>query len=155
MREALVQVLTELLEGAASRDSLMLNPDDPGLFRSLASLSAGQASALPANGGASIAAHVDHLRYGLEMLNRWSRGEDPPNDYSASWTRTAVSEEQWQALQRALRGEALAWRDAIAQPSRLAKLDLAPVVASVAHLGYHFGAIRQIDRSIKGPAARD
>ena len=155
MGEALVKVLTELLDGAASRDSVMLNPDDPGLFRSLARLSAAQASAVPANGGSPIAAHVDHLRYGLEMLNRWSRGEDPPNDYSASWTRTTVSEEQWQTLQQALRAEALAWREVIAQPSRLAQLDPARVVASVAHIGYHLGAIRQIDRSVRGPAARD
>jgi hypothetical protein len=36
-----------------------------------------EASAVPSGGGASIAAHVDHLRYGLELLNRWTRGEKP------------------------------------------------------------------------------
>lgn len=154
MVDALVKVLTELLDGAGST-GLLLNPHDPGLFRSLARLSAGQASLVPPNGGASIAAHVDHLRYGLEMLNRSSRGEDPPSDYSASWTRTTVSEAEWHSRLDALRAEAIAWRDVLAQPSRLAQLDLATVIGSIAHLGYHFGAIRQIDRSVRGPSAQD
>jgi hypothetical protein len=32
-------------------------------------------------------------------------------------------------------------------------MELNGVVASVAHLAYHLGAIRQIDRSIQGPKA--
>ena len=33
--------------------------------------------------------------------------------------------------------------------------ELTGVAASVVHLAYHIGAIRQIDRSIRGPAATD
>jgi hypothetical protein len=32
-------------------------------------------------------------------------------------------------------------------------MELNGVIASVAHLAYHLGAIRQIDRSIQGPKA--
>ena len=155
MGDALVKLLSELLDGAPSQGALALNPDDPGLLISLARLSAAEASKAPANGGSSIAAHVDHLRYGLELLNRWSRGENPASDFSASWTRTTVSEEQWRALQDALRAEAAAWRGVVAQAAGLAQFDLAVVAGSVAHLAYHLGAIRQIDRSIRGPAAWD
>jgi hypothetical protein len=154
MLDALVRVLSEILDGPGS-NGVMLNPDDPGLFRSLARLSAAQASAIPLSGGASIAAHVDHLRYGLELTNLWSRGENPPTNYSASWSRTTVSEAEWQSRLDALRDEALAWRDVVSQPVRLAKLDLGVVVGSITHLAYHFGAIRQIDRSIRGPEAQD
>ena len=36
-----------------------------------------------------LPAHVDHLRYGFELLNRWTENHDPfvDADYSASWRR--------------------------------------------------------------------
>jgi hypothetical protein len=149
-------LLSELLDGSAPQAAWMLNPNDPGILKSLDKLSAEKASASPA-GGASIAAHVDHLRYGLGLLNRWSRGEEPfkDADYSASWTRTTVSEEEWALRREALRNEAYAWRETLKRPRRLNDFELTGVVASVAHLAYHLGAIRQIDRSIRGPSARD
>ena len=135
----------------------MLNPDDPGLLRSLDKLSAAAASLVTHGGGASIAAHVDHVRYGLELLNRWRAGENPfaDADYSASWRRVTVSESEWAALRAGLRTEIHKWMDAVRQPRELSEIELTGVVASVVHLAYHLGAIRQIDRSIRGPSARD
>jgi hypothetical protein len=153
----LVQLLNELLDGSVTGAAWMLNPEDPGLLRSLAKLSAAEASAIPSAGGASVAAHVDHLRYGLSLLNRWSQGEQPfaDADYSASWRRTAVSEPEWESLREALRREATAWREALQRPRALSQFELTGVVASVAHLAYHLGAIRQLNRATRGPAARD
>ena len=54
----------------------VLNGGDTGLLRSLDHLSAAAASA-PSAGGPSIAAHVEHLRYGLSLMNRWAAGENP------------------------------------------------------------------------------
>lgn len=34
-------------------------------------------------------------------------------------------------------------------------MELNGVIASIAHLAYHVGAIRQIDLSAKGPSAND
>jgi len=154
---ALVAVFDELLDGAAADAAWVLNPHDPGLLASLDRLSAAQASAVPASGGASIAAHVDHVRYGLELLNRWSRGEEPFADanYGASWQRVAVSEAEWASRREALRREASAWRDALQSPRVESLTERAGVVGSVVHLAYHLGAIRQIDRSIRGPSAQD
>jgi hypothetical protein len=154
---AVLNVLNELIEGAAPEAAWILNPEDPGLLKSLDRLSAEQASVTPPSGGASIAAHVDHLRYGLELLNRWSRGEEPfaDADYSASWRRITVSEAEWASRREALRLQSSAWREAIEHSRDFSNLDLTGVVASVAHLAYHLGAIRQIDRSLRGPSARD
>jgi hypothetical protein len=154
---ALLNVLNELLDGSAPEGGWVLNPQDQGILRSLDRLSAEQASAVPPGGGASIAAHVDHLCYGLELLNRWSRGEQPfaDADYSASWTRIIVSETEWGARRQALRQAAETWREAVRRPRELSTFELTGVVASIAHLAYHLGAIRQIDRSMRGPSARD
>jgi hypothetical protein len=149
-------LLDELIDGAGDT-AFILNPHDPGLLASLDRLSAQQASALPPRGGASVAAHVDHLRYGLALLNRWQRGESPfeDADYAASWTRTAVSELEWDVRRAALSREAHGWRRAFETLRDPSPLEWHGVVGSVAHLAYHMGAIRQIERATAGPAASD
>ena len=153
----LLTILKELVEGAEPGACWVLNAQDPGLLASLNRLSAEEASAVPAGGGASIAAHVDHLRYGLELLNRWSAGENPfvNADYSASWDRLTVSKVDWASRVEVLHSEAYAWMEAIKRPRDVSDFELTGMVASVAHLAYHLGAIRQINRSTRGPAARD
>jgi hypothetical protein len=148
-------LLRELVDGADRETGWVLNPGDPGLLRSLDRLSAAAASAPASGGGPSIAAHVDHLRYGLELLNRWGEGADPFSgaDYAASWRRPAVSEHDWRVLREGLRAELARWREIARQPRDRDPAGHLTVFASVVHLAYHLGAIRQIDRATRGPAA--
>jgi hypothetical protein len=154
----LTTLLRELIEGPPANEAYMLNAGDAGLLRSLDTLSADQASA-GVGGGASIAAHVDHLRYGLSLMNRWSEGENPfaQADWSASWKKASVSEPEWQELKIALRGEANRWLNALRAPRDVTHVELNGIVGSIAHLAYHLGAIRQINRAARGPMeqARD
>ena len=146
----------ELIEGAEADACWMLNKKDPGLLRSLETLSAAAASKVPAAGGATIAAHVDHLTYGLSLMNRWVGGEKNPwetADWTASWKRTTVSDTEWATLRQGLAREARAWLKALGTPHDYSGFELTGAMASIAHLAYHLGAIRQIDRSIRGPAA--
>jgi hypothetical protein len=151
----LTTLLGELLDGPPGRDAYMLNGGDAGLLRSLDKLSARDASAIPPGGAASIAAHVDHLRYGLSLMNRWAGGEQNPfgsADWSTSWRKTAVSDAEWQQLRNDLATEARRWLDALRAPRDVSRIELNGVVGSIAHLAYHLGAIRQIDRAARGPA---
>ena len=154
---ALSQLFSELVDGSARDWAWVLNPEDPGLLRSLDTLTAAAASARAPGGRSSIAAHVDHLRYGLQLLNRWSEGENPfgDADYSASWRKLEVSEPEWAQLRDDLRKEAYRWRKGLEQPRALSEVEFMGVLASVVHLAYHIGAIRQIDPATRGPAARD
>ena len=70
---ALTTLLSEVLDGAPKSGAYMLNRGDQGLLRSLDYLTADAASTAR-TGAASIAAHVEHLRYGLSLLNRRARG---------------------------------------------------------------------------------
>jgi len=90
-------------------------------------------------------------------MNRWSRGENPfaDADYSASWRRPPVSEQEWATLRERLRDEARRWIDAIQQPREMNDIELTGIIGSIAHLAYHLGAIRQIDASTRGPLATD
>src|SRR4051794_41650253 len=95
---ALAALLGELLDGPDPAAAFMLNSGDPGLLGSLEQLSAADASAAPIAGNASIAAHVDHLRYGLELMNRWAAGDPNPwatADWTESWRRGTVDESAW------------------------------------------------------------
>jgi hypothetical protein len=155
-RHALDRLLQEVLHGPPQGAAFVLNRGDRGLLRSLDGLSAEAASARP-GGRASIAAHVDHLRYGFQLLNRWARGDDPWHDadYAASWRRQQVDDEQWRALRAALAGEAGAWAAAARPPRPWDQDGWANALASVVHLAYHLGAIRQIEPAAGGPPAND
>ena len=146
-------LLAELVEGASKEGGYMLNPGDEGLLRSLGKLSAAQASALTPT-GSSIAAHAAHVRYGLSLMNRWSRGEDPfaSADWSASWRMTKVSEEEWRQRIADLRAESVRWLAVVRAPRDVDEIALNGMIGSIAHLAYHLGAIRQINQSTRGPA---
>lgn len=153
---SLTTLFRELLDGPAASAAWMLNSGDTGLLRSLNRLTAPPASARPASGGASIAAHVDHLRYGLALMNRWSKGEKDPwsgADWTGSWKRIVVNDQEWAELRQGLAIEARAWLEAVRKPREYSEMELNGVIASIAHFAYHVGAIRQIDRSIRGPLA--
>ena len=151
LAQTLTTLLGELVDGPP-RFAYMLNQGDVGLLRSLDRLSA-QAASASTDGGGTIAGHVQHLRYGLSLMNRWAAGENPFDDadWSASWKTTAVSEAEWQALRAGLRDEAHRWLAALGTPREVNRIELNGIVASVAHLAYHVGAIRQIDRAARGP----
>jgi hypothetical protein len=155
---ALRSLLNELLDGPATEFAFVLNPGDRGLLKSLAALSAEQASRVADGGGSSIAAHVKHVRYGLEVLNRWAGGDQNAfanANYAASWRRTHVSDDEWRARIDLLQRESHKWREHLLRSRDLDETERTGMIASVVHLAYHMGAIRQMDRALRGPAARD
>jgi hypothetical protein len=148
----LASLFSELTTGAPKAGGYMLNGGDEGLLRALDKLSAADASAATPT-GSSIAAHVDHLRYGLSLMNRWGEGENPFDgaDWSASWRRRVVTENEWQQVRGALRSEISRWLDRLRNPREVNEVELSGMIGSIAHLAYHLGAIRQINQATKGP----
>jgi hypothetical protein len=145
-------LLAELVDGASKDGGYMLNAGDEGLLRSLEKLSAIEASARTQT-GSTIAAHVDHLRYGLSLMNRWSQGEDAfaTADWSQSWRKVAVTEPEWRQRLTDLRAETTRWLDVVREPRDVDEIELNGIIGSIAHLAYHLGAIRQINQSVRGP----
>ncbi|HLA14173.1 MAG TPA: hypothetical protein VJZ25_04040 [Gemmatimonadaceae bacterium] len=153
---ALPELFSELVDGVSLPEAYMINTGDPGLLRSLDKLSATAASKPTAN-GSSIAAHVEHLRYGLSLMNRWAAGENSfeDADFSASWRKTRVTAAEWKQLRERLAEESHRWNQALSEPREVSKSELKSVIGSIAHLAYHVGAIRQIDLTARGPSAND
>lgn len=153
--KALERILREILDGASPKGGWLLNRGDPGLLDSLDRLSADEASAVPAEGTSSVAAHVEHLRYGFSLLNRWTVDHNPfaGADWAAAWKRVRVTDTEWAQLRAELREEARRWREQ--SPKLLAggDMEVTGAFASAAHLAYHLGAIRQMSRITRGPMA--
>jgi hypothetical protein len=144
---AISKLLTEVFEGPPGDEAYVLNPGDPGLLRQLESLSAAAASRRPSPSRPPIAAHVDHLYYGLSLINRWLAGEENPwagADWNASWRVESVTEEQWRTLTGKLREASTQWRRALQDRKDWDPINAAGAISSVAHTAYHLGAIRQI-----------
>jgi hypothetical protein len=152
---SLATLLTELVDGTAPTGGYMLNKGDVGLLRGLDTLSAEEASRI-VNNGSSIAAHVDHCTYYLVLMNRWAAGEKNPwkgADWAASWRKPTVTKDEWAKSREDFASETRKWLDVIREPRDVKDTELTGMVASVVHLAYHLGAIRQMERKIRGPSA--
>lgn len=150
----LTTLFSELVDGAHNPGgAYMLNSGDAGLLASLDRLAADEASTA-ANGGATIAAHAQHVRFGLSLMNRWAReGGNPFADarWDEAWKTTAVDAGTWADIRNGLRAETHDWLAALKAPRDVSSVELAGMIGSIAHLAYHLGAIRQINAQARGP----
>ena len=151
---ALTRLFSELVDGPHGlNDAFMLNSGDIGLLRSLDKLSAASASR-SVNGGATIAAHAQHLRYGLSLMNRWAaEGGNPFADarWDQAWKTFDVDAGGWEEIRNGLRAEADRWLQTLSSVRVADDVEATGMIASIAHFAYHLGAIRQIDASARGP----
>ena len=151
---SLARLFTELVEGTAGLDGgYIVNTGDAGLATSLDKLSAADASR-STNDGATIAAHVQHERYGLSLMNRWAeQGGNAFTDakWDEAWTIREVDARQWDEIRSGFKDETRRWLDVLRTPREVSETELNGMVASIAHFAYHMGAIRQIDKQARGP----
>ena len=151
---SLTRLFSELVEGANHpRGAFILNTGDVGLLRSLDKLSAADASR-SVNDGATIAAHALHLRYGLSLMNRWAtEGGNPFADatWDEAWKTSTVDDAEWKAIRAGLAEETRGWLKALGSEREVSTVELNGMIGTTAHLAYHLGAIRQINKSTRGP----
>ncbi|MDX1935387.1 MAG: hypothetical protein SFU56_22535 [Capsulimonadales bacterium] len=154
--KALADLLTENFEGPHDPPGPFFTDTEAGtgLFGVLERLSAEQASVTPgadeARRGATVAAHAEHLRWSLALMNAWMRDEQPEHDWEDSWSITTVDPVAWDTLRNALRDEYRRIRERIAAQTELPDFYVAGSFGFVAHMAYHFGAIRQYVLLIAG-----
>src|SRR4051812_44453382 len=96
--QAVSRLFSELIQGTSRQgEAFILNSGDVGLLRSLDRLPAAEASQ-SVNGGATIAAHAQHVRYGLSLMNRWAaEGGNPFANakWDEAWKTSAVDAAAW------------------------------------------------------------
>jgi hypothetical protein len=154
INSSLSRLFSELVDGASTAGgAFILNTGDAGLLRSLDKISASDASR-SVHDGATIAAHAQHVRYGLSLMNHWaSQGGNPFADakWDEAWQISSVDAAEWDEIRRGLRDETHRWLQVLKSPRDASDMELSGMIASIAHLAYHLGAIRQIDKQTRGP----
>ena len=151
---SLTTLFSELVDGANKPGgAFILNSGDVGLLRSLDNLSADDASQ-SVHEGATIAAHVQHERYGLSLMNRWAtQGGNPFANakWDEAWKTSRVTDREWSEIREGFRNEAHRWLNTLGVTRDVSAVELNGMIASIAHFAYHAGAIRQIAKSARGP----
>jgi len=151
---ALARLFAELVNGTSgAKGAFVLNTGDVGLLRSLDTLTATDASR-SVNQGATIAAHALHVRYGFSLMNRWAvEGGNAFADatWDEAWKTSTVDEAAWAEIRKGLRDEAQHWLQVLQAPRTVTDVEFTGMMASIAHLAYHLGAIRQINKDSRGP----
>jgi DinB family protein len=121
-------------------------------FETLADVTASEASKRASPDTASIAAHVRHCTYYLEVLQRSLRGGHVGTlDWRSIWANDRpVDEGEWNALREGLRKEVGAVEALAKDDATWAREDsLGEFMAVIVHTAYHLGAVRQALRVIR------
>jgi len=144
--DRLTDGLKLILEETFLRHRGMFTNRGTSLFETLATVDAAEASRPHGPEGETVAGHVFHMKFYLEVArDSLVHPDRPPADWSQSWVVRSVTEPEWAALKRALRDEyetLVAFVDGVADwtgPDHVVGL-----LGILAHNAFHLGAVREL-----------
>lgn len=142
----LKDVIQEAFDGPSGNGSCFVDSrPNTGIFGTLNQLTAQEAS--HSINGTVMAAHADHIRYYLWVINEILEGRKPEKDWEESWEIKKVNEAQWEKIRGNLRKEYDAAMDHI--ESIETEEQYSWVLGDLAHSAYHLGALRQMLKVVK------
>ena len=156
MENSQSETFVNIVKGLLSEAYEGVNPGKPvwfsgagtesGVFRTLERLSPEMASKPLLEGGSTIAAHAEHLRWSLALTNAFARGQAPARiHWAESWTVKTVDSSAWEDLKTRLQAK---YQTLVAhlppQPDLSNPMFVSSAVAMVAHAAYHLSAIHQM-----------
>lgn len=147
--ESFTAPLLALLEETFEKVQGIFLDGGTSLFETIEGLSAEDASRAVAPGRATIAAQVDHVRFYLDVLERYMRGEVVGEiDWKEIWSRTGrVSPEEWQAIRDRLRASHGRVTALMRSCDWSGPNEIGGALAMVVHTAYHLGQIRLTARA--------
>lgn len=149
LTRSLLSLFRELLQGTPDGEPVWITDGGAAsaLIGSVADLNAEEASR--DIGGNTIAAHAEHMRWALQLVNDWFDGKESRPDWSESWSVSTVSAAEWGRLRTDLAQACATILDNLGHRQRWgAELALQGALASYGHAAYHLGAIRQMRKQL-------
>ena len=153
----LIDQYRETFEGEveAGKCWITSGPRESALLGTIEQLTHHEALAAPAGaatGGKSIAAHVAHLAFALDLTGKRLKGENPDADWPGSFAVPQETPQAWETLQAELRSAYDGVLTFLEQRRNVPVQDWPPLhvaglTATIAHNAYHLGAIRQLARA--------
>ncbi len=125
-----------------------------GWFPTLEGLSAQDASRTLVPGGTTIAAHVYHTAFYLDVFMSELRGQELDSvDWAQSWVVRTVDDAAWDDLRRRLREMYEEVVELLEADDDWGQAHVYLVMAAVTHSAYHLGAVRQFLTAVEGREA--
>ncbi|HEY3330606.1 MAG TPA: DinB family protein [Capsulimonadaceae bacterium] len=130
---------------AAGADGTWFVQAGEAFFETLDRLDASQASLAVAPGVNTIAAHVIHTAYYIELAIAVFNGNELPGDWPGSWKKQTVTEGEWAEVKATLHERVSSFLQTLDAVDLAAGPYLqADAIANAAHAAYHLGAVRQL-----------
>ena len=140
-----LELLRETFEGPSGPSTYYIDNDPKGgFFGALDALTAAEASRPMRHGGPTIAAHVFHAGFHLDMTAAWLRGDRADRDWAKSWGLGTVDDAAWAALRRQFRGQYEALRQVLSREPEDGGESLPTILGAITHGAYHLGAVKQV-----------
>lgn len=143
---ALSILFRETFEGMPTTEEQVFLAPDTGIFATLAGLSAAQAST--EINGVTIAAHSEHTRFYIELLDNYLNRDMRVIDFQLSWKITTVTEDEWDDLREKMAKLYGKTTETLAQNDVWGLDTITVAMGIVAHTAYHLGAIRQMIKNL-------
>lgn len=140
----ILKLLPEIFGATENNFGYVLDNGWSGILGTIDKLSASDASKGTIPGSESIASHLRHALYMMELFEPYMKGESPQTDWPGSWRDRDVDEPAWQALCEQVHR---VYAENLALVERTEEWNEDAVSASLVlltHTAYHLGEIRQM-----------
>ena len=145
--QEILYLLTETFESPLKDGNAYLDRGT-GIFMTLSTVSAENASKPAFPGATTLAAQTEHLRFYLVALEGFIAGTHTSVDWDESWKLETVTPEEWDTLRADLHQTYRHTADLIRGFDRWDEDELGGALAILAHSAYHLGAVRQLVKAL-------
>ena len=141
-------LLEETFEKVPEEGGFYLNKDTD-LLTTIEGLSAENASSSIGDNEATVASHVEHMRFYMTILKGFiSQDSTDVVDWKESWQIKKVNEKEWKKLKKTVWEEYNELKETLKGFEGWDGKIIGGALAVVTHSAYHLGAIRQILKSL-------
>src|SRR3954471_6616569 len=145
--EATAYLLRETFEGSPEGQPSAYLDRGIGLFSTLEELSAAAASEEVQ--GTTVAGQTEPAKFYLDRLWQFINGRTESVNWDDSWLIEDVDDNEWTALQTAVRKAYMNSLQCLAVPRDWTQVQVGMAIGLVAHTAYPLGAIRQLSKLAK------
>lgn len=144
--QALSILFRETFEGMPTPEEQIYLDPDGGIFATLGAIDARGASAeINSN---TIAAHAEHARFYLELLDNYLNKNYRVLDFKRSWRTKIVGEDEWDTLRENVSAVYRKVGETLEKNEEWQLDTITVAMGIVAHTAYHLGAIRQMAKNV-------
>ncbi len=150
VNESVIALMSEVLDGyPEGADGTWFVEGSEVLKATLADLSGEEASRSLGDGINSIAAHVIHLTYYLELSTDGMKKIERESNWGGSWAKQVTTDAEWEVAKQNCATKFQEFSEILSTHDLSDPDDLTYAIANLGHAAYHLGAIRQLFLIVK------